>query len=69
MYGMVYTRLDISHEVGDLSKYMSKPWKEYWAVVKRAFRYLYGTTNYGIFYQGRPRVEKALDMHGFVDVD
>jgi hypothetical protein len=55
MYAMVCTRPDIAHSVGVLSRYMSKPGKEHWTIVKRVFRYLCGTTDYGIFYQGRPR--------------
>ena len=42
---MVYTRLDIAHVVGVLSRYMSKLGKEHWPTVKRVFRYLCGTTN------------------------
>eukprot|EP00253_Pinus_taeda_P009429 PITA_09429 len=38
MYAMVCTRLDIAHLVGVLSKFMSKPGKEHWTIVKRVFR-------------------------------
>jgi hypothetical protein len=55
--------------MGVLSRYMSKPGKEHWTIVKRVFRYLCGTTNYGIFYQGRPNIDRVLDIHGFVDAD
>jgi hypothetical protein len=48
MYAMVYTRPDIAHAVGFLSKYMSKPRKEHWTIVKRVFRYLCGTVSYGL---------------------
>ena len=48
MYVMVCTRPDISHAVGFLSRYMSKPGKEHWTAVKRVFRYLRGTTSYGL---------------------
>jgi hypothetical protein len=67
MYVMVYTRLDIAHEVGFLSKYMSKPGKEHWTIVKRVFKYLCGTTNYGLCYKGRPGLDKVVEIHGFVD--
>jgi hypothetical protein len=69
MYAMVCTRPDIAHSVGVLSRYMSKPRKEHWTVVKRVFRYLCGTTDYGIFYQGRPGEDRVLDIHGFVDAN
>src|ERR1700722_3770283 len=45
MYAMVCTRLDISHAVGVLSRFMSKPGKEHWTTVKQVFRYLRGTSD------------------------
>ena len=35
MYAMVYTRIDIAHAVGVLSRLMSKLGKEHWKVVKQ----------------------------------
>jgi hypothetical protein len=69
MYAMVCTRLGIAHVVGVLSRYMSKPGKDRWTTVKGVFRYLCGTTSYGLCYQARPGLDKVLDIHGFVDVD
>jgi hypothetical protein len=69
MYAMVYTRPDIAHAVGVLSRYMSKPGKEHWTTIKRVFRYLRGTTNYGLCYQGRLGLDRVVEIHGFVDVD
>jgi phosphoribosyl-AMP cyclohydrolase len=69
MYEMVCNRLKISHAVGVLSRYMSKPGKEHWATVKKVFRYLHGTASYGLFYQGKPGLNRVVDIHGFVDVD
>jgi phosphoribosyl-AMP cyclohydrolase len=59
--------MDIAHEMGVLSMYMSKPRKEHWTTVKRVFRYLRGTASYGLCYQGRPGLDIVLDIHGFVD--
>ena len=67
MYAMVYTRPDIEHAVGVLSRFMSNPRKEHWTTVKRVFRYLRGTSDYGLCYQGRPGLERVLEIHGFVD--
>ena len=50
MYTMVCTRPDIAHAVGVLSRFMSKPGKEHWTAVKRVFRYLRGTSDYGLCY-------------------
>eukprot|EP00253_Pinus_taeda_P002477 PITA_02477 len=69
MYVMVCTRLDISHAMGVLSRFMSKPWKDHWTTVKRVFRYLHGTSDYGLCYQGRPGLYRVLNICGFVDVD
>jgi len=69
MYAMVCTRPDIAHAVGVLSRFMSKPGKEHWTAVKQVFRYLRGTSDYGLCYQGRPGLDTVLDIHGFVDAD
>jgi hypothetical protein len=50
MYEMVCIRPNIAHAVGVLSRYMSKPEREHWTMVKRSFRYLQGTTSYGLCY-------------------
>eukprot|EP00253_Pinus_taeda_P007176 PITA_07176 len=69
MYAMVCIRPNIAHVVGVLSKFMSKLEKEHWTIVKRVFRYLCGTSDYGLCYQGRPGLDRVLDICGFVDVD
>ena len=69
MYAMICTRPDIAHAVGVLSRFISKPGKEHWTAVKRVFRYLRGTSDYGLCYQGRPGLDRVLDIHGFVDAD
>ena len=69
VYVMVCTRLDIAQVVGVLSRYMSKPGKEHTETVKRVFRYLRGTTDYAICYQGRLGPDRVINVHGFVDAD
>eukprot|EP00253_Pinus_taeda_P009392 PITA_09392 len=69
MYAMVFTRPDIAHVVGVLSRFMSKPRKEHWKTVKQVFRYLRSTSDYGLCYQGRIGLDKVLDIRGFVDED
>ena len=35
--------------------------------MKWVFRYLNGTSDYSLCYQGRPGLERVLDIRGFVD--
>ena len=35
--------------------------------MKQVFKYLHGTSDYGLCYQGRLGLERFLDIHGFVD--
>jgi hypothetical protein len=68
MYAMFFTRLGIAHAVGVLSRYMSTPKKENWTIFKRVFRYLCGTKDYAICYQGKPEGDSGkLYVHGFFD--
>ena len=69
MYAMVCTRPDIADAVGVLSRFMSKPRKQHWTAVKQLFRYLCSTSDYGLCYQGRPGLDRVLDIRGFVDAD
>jgi len=39
VYVIIFTQLDISHEVGVLRRYMSTPRKEHCTAVKRVFMY------------------------------
>eukprot|EP00253_Pinus_taeda_P034814 PITA_34814 len=58
-------------EEEDMSRvpYASAVGKEHWTAVKRVFRYWRGTSDYGLCYQGRPGLDRVLDIHGFVDAD
>ena len=52
MYAMVCTRLDISHVVGVISRYMSHPRIEHWNAVKWILIYLRGTSNKCLHFGG-----------------
>ena len=69
MYAMVCTRPNIAHAMGVLIRYMSKPRKEHCIIVKRVFRYLSGTIDHAIYYQGKDGPDKVLGVHGFIDAD
>ena len=53
MYDMAFTRPNISHAVGVLRRYMSTSGKEHLTAIKRVFRYILGTMDYGICYGGK----------------
>ncbi len=59
------TRPDITFAVNNVAKFSANPTKEHWTAVKRIFRYLRGTVNYGLLYteNGSP------DCVGFSDAD
>jgi hypothetical protein len=67
MYAMVYTRPKIYHVVGVLRRYLWTSGKEIWIVVKREFRYFCGTKDYAMCYQGKPRDDSEVYVHGFFD--
>ena len=52
MYAMIWTRPDIPHAVGVVSRYMDNPRKEHWQVVKWILRYLRGTSTHALCFQG-----------------
>ena len=66
MYAMVCTRPDLAQGVSMVSKFLSNPGKQHWDAVKWIFRYLRGTTNYGIMFE---RQQDELSVRGYVDVD
>ncbi|KAL6288505.1 hypothetical protein ACE6H2_006015 [Prunus campanulata] len=59
------TRPDIMHSVSVISRYMENPTEMHLRAAKRIFRYLKGTTDFGIFYK---KVKKSSFL-GFTDSD
>jgi ribonuclease HI len=57
------TRPDIAFAVNVLARYTSKPTARHWAGVKRIFRYLRKTSDYGILYQRGTKWE----IEGYAD--
>ena len=58
------TRPDLAHVVSTVSKYMANPSKVHWNAVKWIFRYLNGTTGYGILFA---RQHGDNSVVGYVD--
>lgn len=64
LYAMVSTRPDISHAVGVVRRFMGNPGEEHWRVVKWVFRYLRGTSDHCIIFNG-----SEGSVFRYVDVD
>ena len=64
-YAAMSTRPDISVAVNVLSKYMSCPTQHHWTGVKRIFRYLKGTMDYGLCFDG----QEGSELTGYSDSD
>ena len=64
IYVMICTRLDISHAVGVVSRFMSNPGEEHWKVVKWILRYLHNSLNVGLCF-----TKKAVKLVGYCDSD
>eukprot|EP00253_Pinus_taeda_P011083 PITA_11083 len=61
--------LDFGDIFSPVAKDYVKKGKEHWKIVKQVFRYLRGTSDSGLCYQGRPGLDRVLDICGFFDVD
>ena len=64
MYVMVCTRLDIAHAVGVVSRFMSRPGKQHWEIVKWILRYLKGSSDACLCFTGA-----NLKLQGYVDAE
>ena len=53
MYAMLCTRPNICYVVGIVSRYQFNSCEAYWKAVKRILRYLKGTVDYSLCYQGK----------------
>eukprot|EP00253_Pinus_taeda_P008084 PITA_08084 len=59
------TRLDIMHAVGIVGRFQANPKETHLQAIKRIFKYLQGTQNYGLWY---PR-DTNLMLHAYTDAD
>ncbi|WKA01867.1 hypothetical protein VitviT2T_020119 [Vitis vinifera] len=65
MYAQVCIRPDIAFVVGMLGRYLSNPGSQHWKAAKKVLRYLQGTKDLMLTYQGT----SLLDVVGFCDAD
>lgn len=59
------TRPDIAHSVGELTKFLNNPGRAHWEAAKHTVRYLKGTINLGITFDGK----LPLHLEGYSDAD
>ncbi|OAE34321.1 hypothetical protein AXG93_1054s1050 [Marchantia polymorpha subsp. ruderalis] len=64
MWAMVCTRPNISFAVSSVPQFMSNPGLTHWKAVKRIFRYLKGTLDFGLVFT---RVDKPSGLTGYSD--
>ncbi|XP_043807666.1 secreted RxLR effector protein 161-like [Manihot esculenta] len=65
MYAMIRTRPDLAYPVRVISRFMSKPKRDHWNVVKWVLRYIRGTKKLKLNYVR----ESSLKVRGFYDSD
>jgi histone deacetylase 1/2 len=64
----LHTRPDITHAVNIVCRYMSDPQHQHMIAAKHVFRYLRGTTDYGLKYQlGECNYVNSFEITGFSD--
>lgn len=65
MYLAIGTRPDIAYVLGVVSQHLDKPTKTDWNAVKRIFKYLKGTVDYGLKFTR----SKNLELTCYCDAD
>ena len=65
LYLSQITRPDITFSVNLVSRYIEDPKEQHWTAVKRIFKYLKGTINFGLIFSSRQK----LMLKGYSDAD
>ncbi len=65
MWLMIGSRPDLAYAIGKLSQHSESPTEYHWTALKRVLRYVNGTRNHGILYDGNHPVE----LKGYSDSD
>lgn len=64
MYAMMCTRPNNCYVISLVSRYQSNPRRDHWKTVKRIFKYLKGTADHTLCYNG-----SDLFIRGYINVD
>jgi hypothetical protein len=63
MFVMICTRPDIAQVVGAVSRYMANPGIEHWNTIKRILRYIKGTLDVVLCYEGSELLLEVMLIH------
>ena len=66
-YAVTATRPDLAQALGTVNQFCSNPGEEHWKAAKRILRYIKGTIDYGITFDGNK--ETDVELKGYVDAD
>jgi hypothetical protein len=66
-YAVTGTRPDLAQALGLVNQFCSNPGVEHWTAAKRILRYIKGTIDYGITFDGNKETE--VQLNGYVDAD
>ena len=66
-YAVTATRPDLAQALGTVNQFCSNPGEEHWKAAKRILRYIKGTIDYGITFDGNK--ETDVKLKGYVDAD
>ena len=66
-YAVTATRPDLIQALGTVNQFCSNPREEHWKAAKRILRYIKGTIDYGITFDGNK--ETDVELKGYVDAD
>lgn len=69
MYVMLGTHPDLAFAVGALSKHAACPGKEHWTALMRVYRYLRGTTDRALVFDGSGSCPEGGALVGYTDAD
>jgi hypothetical protein len=69
MYAAICTRPDLSYAVSLLGRYAAKPQACHWEALKRVLRYVKGTLDMVLRYDGSGPVSTDFEFHGYTDAD
>jgi hypothetical protein len=65
---LLHTRPDIAYAFGEVSRYVQNPGPLHFVALKRIFRYLRGTSTYGLYFK-KGCTNTSISLEGFSDSD